>query len=374
MADPPFVLGHRPELDGLRAVAVIMILLVHLAFIWPSVGRRWFQGGVQGVDIFFVLSGFLLTSLLLQERRTTGGFSFAGFYRRRALRLLPALVFVILCNLLYTWVTGAPLRPQLRANVYVLLYIANWATVFAKHFPLAYTWDPTWSLAVEEQYYLIFFPFLVLLLRRIRTLGTIMVVLAAGIVAAVIWRNIVIGHQPHLRYFTVYVRTDTRIDALLFGPLAALALHRGLRVGRGMRVLGLLGAAFLFWFVPVGSLDHRWVYRYGFVLVDASAALIVLAVIGGRDPFTRLLRTRPMIWIGRRSYGIYLWNLPVYLATARYLHDRPEPLQVLVAVSITVVCAAISYRLVELPFLRRKHPGNRARQAPVNPGSVATSP
>ena len=137
-----FVLGHRRALDGFRGVAVILVLLVHFEFIWPQVGLRWFPGGFIGVDLFFALSGFLLTSLLLQERRERGRFSFGAFYRRRAYRLLPALFFVMGCNIIYVQIVGLSLRPQLVANLYMVSYVANWALVFSGPFALTFGVGP----------------------------------------------------------------------------------------------------------------------------------------------------------------------------------------------------------------------------------------
>ncbi len=349
-----FVLGHRRALDGFRGVAVILVLLVHFEFIWPQVGLRWFPGGFIGVDLFFALSGFLLTSLLLQERRERGRFSFGAFYRRRAYRLLPALFFVMGCNIIYVQIVGLSLRPQLVANLYMVSYVANWALVFSGPFALTFAWGPAWSLSVEEQYYLVFFPLLVLALRHTRSLRPIMWGLAIGIAFGAAWRALVFAHTSAGRFAMVYVRTDTRVDALLVGPLAALALHQGLRVGRGIRLLAIAGTAYLIWFVKVASLDSPWVYQFGFLLADLSAAAILLAILDAQDPATRFLRTRPMGWIGKVSYGLYLWNLPVFLATARALRGESAAVRTVVALVLTFACTSISYYVVERPFLRLK--------------------
>ena len=362
----PFVLGYRPELDGLRALSLLLIFVAHLAYLWPSVGKRLLPGSFEAVDLFFILSGFLLTTLLLQERHRTGGFSFRNFYQRRALRLLPGLFFVLACNALYVELNGGSPRTLLEPYVVIVTYVGNWATVFVAPNALTYAWDHTWTLAVEEQYYLLFFPLLIVLLRATRSLRKVLVILAAAVPLVWIWRAWVAHNTLAPHFHSVYVRTDTRLDALLLGPIAAIALQLGLRITPRLVALGWVGAAYLVWMLFSAHLADRWVYQWDFAGVDLAWTLVLLAVLGGTGLVTRFFRLRPMVWIGKLSYGLYLWHLPVFVAVHQHLTGVLPPVQVVVALAITFSGASISYYFVERPFLRLKRRSS-ALASPVEP-------
>lgn len=354
----PFRLGYRPELDGLRALAVILVFIAHIGFVWPSQNEKVLPGSFQGVDLFFVLSGFLLTSLLLQERASTGGFSFRGFYRRRALRLLPALVVVLAFYFTYEVQQHLPLWPTVKAYIFIILYIANWATVFGNPYIMTFTWGHMWSLSVEEQYYLIFFPFLILLLSRVRSLRTVAWTLVGGILFVWVWRYVAAVHTSSDEFHLLYVRTDVRADALLLGPLAAVLLHQGHRITRRVRLLAFPAIVYLIWTLAVAHVNDRWLYQWALGPIDVAWLIVMIAVLDGRNYATRALQLRPIVWIGKISYGLYLWHLPMFIIVFRHTRYRhlPSWLPFAIAIALTFVCASLSYYVIERPFLRMKRP------------------
>lgn len=363
MSDPtaagPFRLGYRPELDGLRALAVTLVFCAHIGYPWPSLNGRFMSGAFQGVDLFFVLSGFLLTKLLLEERATTGGFSFSGFYRRRALRLLPALFFMLIVLSVWTTLRGENVHQVLVAEGFVAIYVTNWATIFGHPGIIPFNLSHMWSLAVEEQYYLLFFPAFIGLLGLFKKLTHLAWFLVALI--GVVWvdRFVSALHTSAGTFqTTLYIRTDTRADALLIGPLLAVWLQMGHRITPRIRLLGIPAAIFLMWTILYARVEDRWVYQWALAPIEIAWALVLMSVLDASNAFARGLRARPVVWIGRISYGLYLWHLPIFVemrvrtADARLWSWAPFVL----ALAITFAIATFSFYVVERPFLRRKRP------------------
>ena len=346
-------LPYLPGLDGLRAIAVIAVLLFHAGLD--------LRGGFLGVESFFVLSGFLITALLLAEWRADGQVNLVAFWVRRARRLLPALFLVLGTTLLYAIVFLPREVAEVRADALAaLLYVMNWHLVWSSR-PY---FDPTvrppllqhlWSLAVEEQFYLLWPLLFVVGIHLLRARGLLLATLAA---AAGSMALMAVLHQPGSDPSRVYYGTDTRAAGLLFG--AALALvwapgqlpaetRRG--VGRLLDIGGALGLAGLIAVYLWVHEQQPLLYPGGFVLVGICSTLIIMAVT---HPQSRLvpgvLGWAPLRWIGLRSYGIYLWHWPVFQVTRSYL-DLPIQGWPLLAVrfAIVAVLAALSYRWVEIP-------------------------
>ncbi len=364
-----FHLGYRPELDGLRALAVALVFVAHIGYPWQSLMGTFLPGSFQGVDLFFVLSGFLLTTLLFEERKVTGGFSFKGFYRRRALRLLPALFFMLLVLIPWTIQQHEGIGTFLMAEVYVVFYVTNWAVIVGHDGIIPFSLSHMWSLAIEEQYYLLFFPFLIGLLALVRKLRSVAWVLIGLIVVVWIDRIISAMHtSPGAFETTLYVRTDVRADALLIGPLVAVWLQLGHRITPRIRLLGIPAAAFLVWTIMEAHVNDAWVYHWALGLIDICWAIVLVAVLGGTHPFTRLLQLRPVVWMGKISYGLYLWHMPIFVETMRHTRyrDLPHWLPFTLAVVMTFAAATFSYYVVERPFLRRKRPRGSVVDEPAS--------
>ena len=340
--------SHRPALDGLRTLAVYLVLLFHC-------GVGWFDGGFLGVDLFFVLSGFLVSSILLEELESTGRLRLGRFYGRRVRRLLPAAIVVVLATsavflLLSSTVKRLPWVGDAEAS---LLYVANWRFLLQSNDYFAADVDRSpflhfWSLSIEEQFYFAF-PLILLLLFKLRArwrpavVAGVAALTALSLGAQVYWASADSNHA--------YYGTDARIYQLLAGVLVALAWRR--MQGREVRAPGagwVLLAALL---LTASSLVSFSVSVRGVIAAVASAGLI-LAVMAQTDRSLVGWLNRPtMTYLGQISYGTYLWHWPVILAFTEVIQVGPWVLTALVSAVATGLAAA-SYQLLEMPIRRSR--------------------
>ncbi|HVQ91779.1 MAG TPA: acyltransferase family protein [Mycobacteriales bacterium] len=376
-------LRYQPGLDGVRGLAVLAVLLYHARISWA-------RGGFLGVDVFFVLSGFLITRLLLAEWRRWGSIDLRRFWLRRARRLLPALFLVLLAVALYASVlASAGQLATIRGDALATLgYVANWRFVFAEQSYFAQYDEPSplrhmWSLGIEEQFYLLF-PLLLIGLLALRArrpaLATIfgLGALGSAALAAALYHP---GADPS----RVYYGTDTRLQALLIGA-AAGALFRDRRAaagaylsigGRdvplpGRRSFGLLGLAGLLVLLGTARDTAGWLYRGGFLLVALVAVAVVVAAATTGSATARVLSVEPLRRLGLISYGLYLWHWPVYVVLTPSRAGFDGAGLVLLRLAVSVALATASYQLVERPVRagalgRRWSPG---RLRPAAAGSL----
>lgn len=349
-------LPYLGGLDGLRALAVGGVLLYH-----ANAGLR---GGFLGVEIFFALSGFLITALLLGEWRRDGRIDLPAFWGRRARRLLPALGLLLAGVVVIAGVLPRGEIANLRQDIIAALgYVMNWHLI-AEGQPY---FDPLvrppllqhlWSLAVEEQFYLLWPPIFALGMRwlgrgklRLATLA-----LAGG--AAMLMAR---GYEPGADPSRLYYGTDTRIAGILLGAAFALEWAPWREPGKANRGAGLLldglGALALAGLLAGfiwGYASHPWLYRGGFAATAAATIIVIAAVSHPRARLLPLLlRWRPLRWIGQRSYGIYLWHWPVFMVTRPYLDVSLSGLPLLaLRIGGAVLLAELSYRFVERPIQR----------------------
>jgi len=362
--------GRRPALDGVRALAVLAVVVYHFG----GGASSWLPGGFLGVDVFFVLSGYLITSLLLTEYARTGRVALGAFWARRALRLLPALVVVLLAVCAWIW-WASPVNdyPRRRGDVlWSLAYLANWHLAGREDYFAQYgTASPLrhmWSLAVEEQFYVVWPLLLIALLalgmrrwgasrRRLRPRRVVAVAALAGIAGsalAMAWQ-----YEPGAPN-RAYYGTDGRVQELLVGVLLAAVLPvvaRRLPAGR-LAVIGGLGAVGL----AVLLAGFGWLsdaappYYLGGALavsVAAAALLATLELRPGGVP-ARAFSWRPAVALGRISYGVYLWHWPVAVAfplSGGWTFEQVWHRQAL-RLGLTVALAGASFVLVEQPALR----------------------
>jgi peptidoglycan/LPS O-acetylase OafA/YrhL len=309
-------------LDGLRGVAILLVTGYHFY------GRP--SGGFFGVDLFFVLSGFLITTLLLEEHATSGAISLAAFYVRRARRLMPAAGLVLLLFLpLVGW----------RVAAMGGLYAANFVRAFAHPDPLyAMPFDHFWSLAQEEQFYLLWPPLLIFLLRRLSR-RRLIAVLSLLFAAVSLYRvGLAASGESWSR---LYFGPDTHASGLILGCLAAAARPRV------SPMLGRAGLLVVVVLAFVGSPTMPW----ELVGLPAAELAAVLAVISAASNTHRVLSAKPFVWLGGISYSLYLWQQPV-----RWLFgfDMRQPT---IPLALTVVVAWLSAVRVERRFrYRRSHP------------------
>jgi peptidoglycan/LPS O-acetylase OafA/YrhL len=350
-----FHVARVPALDGVRGIAILLVFAAHSSPVLLS-------GGKIGVDLFFVLSGFLITSILLQEFRERGTIHLGYFYARRALRLLPALFSVIAFVVIFTWITQPSNLPITIWNaIGAMFYFYNWQIVVAPYPEyLSGRWMFThfWSLSIEEQFYTTW-PLLVLLLLSFRMPQRIrFAVVIAGIVLPEIVRLIVLRRDPSLHsVYMVYFRTDLHMDGLMFGALTAMLIDdRLIPTGRLRKPIAWAAPLALVMIILIAS--QNWLPdgrfgRFGVSLVGLlSAVLIYAAACCPLRFFNAALEYRPLRWIGMVSYGLYLWHWPLIRAA----EDVPAgPLsRTILAFGATFAISAISFYWYEKPFLRLK--------------------
>ncbi|MGI8756684.1 MAG: acyltransferase family protein, partial [Acidimicrobiales bacterium] len=355
-SSPPLAgpLTHQPGIDGLRGLAVVVVMAYHFR---PD----WLPGGFLGVDTFMVLSGFLITRLLLAERERTGRIGLRQFWGRRARRLLPALFLVLagVAAISTAWLPGFQLR-GLRGDAWATItYVANWHLVATGQSYVSVVGTPSplrhmWSLAIEEQYYVVW-PVVALACLSLRRHGRKLLAAACVLGATASAIAMIVTYQradPSRAYYG----TDTRAQTLLVGAGLAIALH-GRRVPAvrwlsGLAMVALVGQAVMW---ATANPADGWLYHGGFLLYALTTALLVAVTLG-----TGLL-ARPFSWaparaIGRVSYGLYLWHWPavVFLTPVRTGFDGLALL--VLRTAVTAAAAVASYLVVEQPIRRRRWP------------------
>jgi len=362
---------HLPALDGLRGVALLGVLLFHAGGALP--------GGYLGVDLFFVLSGYLITSLLLAEHRETGTVALAAFWGRRARRLFPALLSLMPAIALYGRCVANPAElASLRADALATLaYVANWRTILShkSYWDLFVAPSPlehTWSLSIEEQFYVVWPPVVVFLLHRARPRAVFWAALTLVVASAT---AMLVLFDPR-NTSRVYLGTDTRAAGILAGAVLATlmpqALTPGPRARRGLDALGVVagvGLAAAWWRLEG---DNPFLYKGGLWLTEAAAlVLIVCATVGRESVVARALSWRPLTALGTVSYGVYLWHWPIDVwLTPERAHLRGLGLHAL-HFGLTLAIATLSYWLLEKPIRSRGLPFGRP--AYVVPLAVAAS-
>jgi peptidoglycan/LPS O-acetylase OafA/YrhL len=349
-----------PGLDGLRAIAVLGVIFYHLNF-------GWAEGGLLGVGVFFTLSGYLITDILLNQV-SKGGIGLKSFWLARARRLLPALFLMLIVVTAWVTLIGPHQPPDFRsAALSAVGYFNNWWLVlhdvsyferFAPPSPL----NHLWSLSVEEQFYIVW-PFLLMLGLRfvpdaVRATGvrprlaavTLGVALCSGILMAILY-------SPSLDPSRVYYGTDTRALELLAGAALAMLwpsrrLHTRIapqarRTIEAGGVVGLIAIGLMFWRADEFS---PFLYRGGFALLALASVLAVAALAHPASRLGPIVGCRPMRWIGERSYGIYLWTLPIIVLTTPEAAQSADLLRAVLQITAIMAVAELSWRYVENPI------------------------
>jgi peptidoglycan/LPS O-acetylase OafA/YrhL len=359
---------YRPEINGLRSFAVLPVIFFHAGF-------SLFSGGYVGVDVFFVISGFLITTIILEEMRV-GRFSIINFYERRARRILPALFFVMLVSIPFAWALLSPsdLQDFAQSLVAIALFGSNflfWQE--SGYFDTAAELKPmlhTWSLAVEEQYYVLF-PLLILAAWRLGTKRLAALIAAIGAVSLLI-AEIQVRTQPATAFFLLPARTWQ----LLMGSMVAFVVvywHRYPGLIDHNRLLGeVLGAVGLIMIIWATFLfDEHTPFPGIMALVPTLGTALVLLFSSSRTFVGRVLAFGPLVGVGLISYSAYLWHQPIFAFT-RHAFPGDVPGWVMLLLSaITLGLAYLSWRFVEQPFRARSFIGRRAIFAASGLGIVA---
>jgi peptidoglycan/LPS O-acetylase OafA/YrhL len=349
---------YVPGLDGIRALAVVYVILFHVGF--PGAG-----GGMLGVGVFFTLSGYLITDLLLDHWRRSGDLGLANFWLRRARRLLPALFVMLAVVAICVAVFDASQLGGTRRQVIAAIgYFNNWSTIaqngsYFARFAIPLPLDHLWSLAIEEQFYLLW-PWLLLAgIKFVRGRGRLALLVLAGAVASAIAMGVL--YHPGYDPTRVYEGTDTRAFGLLIGAALAFVLPLNGRYGEGRRrsappdvrnfldVLGLMGFVCVLALVFGTDSFSSFLYPSGFLLLSVATVALIVAAL---EPTTRAaaaLSWKPLRWVGVRSYGIYLWQWPI-IVLASPGQTGFNFFRAVLEVGATVVAATLSWRYIEEPI------------------------
>ncbi|WP_100487965.1 acyltransferase family protein [Sporolactobacillus pectinivorans] len=349
---------HRryiPSLDGLRAIAVFAVIFYHLGFPWAS-------GGLLGVSVFFVLSGYLITDILLAEWGERGSISLKTFWMRRARRLLPALFFTLAA--LFIWLLF--FRPSMLSSfrddaLAAIFYVSNWWYIF-HHLSYFQSYEnPSllthfWSLGVEEQFYWIWPVFILFAFRHPKIRRYLFVITLVGAVLSAALMAVL--YQPGADPSRIYYGTDTRAFSILIG--AALAMILPSRkftnpLSAGSRILleaaGTLGFIVILAMIAFSNEYDGFIYRGGMFGMSVAAAAVIAAAVHPSTWFGKVLGILPLRWIGVRSYSMYLWQYPIIiLSLNNFDAGVPRFARFFVEIVLIIVISTLSLELIENPF------------------------
>jgi peptidoglycan/LPS O-acetylase OafA/YrhL len=352
-APPSRSFGQVRAFDGLRGVAVLIVYIAHTDVILPIPNFLVIPGATVSLDSFFVLSGFLITALLLKEQARRGYIGIAAFYRRRALRLLPALYVVVIANALFAYFSHQWLPTELPSILSVVFYYANYysASALSPLSPkLASGYQHLWSLSFEEQFYLVW-PWITIVILTVRTrLRTVVIVLLSLIVLIGIHR-IFLYNDSGRAWWQVFYRTDTRADSILWGALLAHIWIRRKEPKRGLQVAAWVASAFLLVCLPLAREQGPFIFWGGWDAIDFACAVVILALLDGRWPGRRLFELKPFVALGKVSYGFYLWHIPVFFAVRHFDSHWNNVERVIIATVVTLIFTLLSWFALERPLM-----------------------
>lgn len=358
------MLKRIPGLDGLRGIAVIAVIIYHADI-------SQLAGGFLGVDVFFVLSGFLITSLLLDEMARTSMIDRANFYIRRIRRLFPALFLVLLFSVMISGLFVIDAAYHVRRDLpWALTFVLNWSYLFFEQSYFVNISRPPllqhlWSLSVEEQFYVIW-PLALIGLAKLRvgnlsTRTKVFVTSATLAIASSWWMTHLAnanGYPIPNDPSRVYFGTDTHAMGLLIGAATA-ALWRSDKLNlkitpdraAAMNLFGVVSlAGLLYFFIGVSELNP-WLYRGGFLVLSLTTALLIVVAAHPGLKFGNYLGNQVLTWFGDRSYGIYLWHWPIFvLLRAGVDVSWPDPVALIVKFGLVLIVSDLSYRFIELPI------------------------
>lgn len=353
-APAPPKLGYRPSLDGLRAIAVTAVVLYHADI-------SWMPGGFLGVEVFFVVSGFLITALLIDERHHTGTVSLRQFWTRRARRLLPALYLLLIVVSVASMIVYRDAAGRMGGDVLAaIFYVSNWWQIYLQESYFAQAGRPPllqhlWSLAIEEQFYVVFPALFVFGMARAGRKRMSWILGGLAVLSAV-WMAV------RFKEFTdpsaIYYSTFTRASGLLVGALLAVLWapwrtrgSAGAGAGRALDGAGVAGLVVIGWFFWRVNAFDPFIYRGGMFLLDLVCLVVIAVLVHPASSLHKVLGIAPLRWLGVRSYSIYLWHWPIFMVTRPEL-DLPFtgwPVFVL-RIALTLAAAEMSFRYVETPL------------------------
>ena len=352
---------YLPSIDSLRALAVLAVIIYH-------VDVNYLPGGFLGVDLFFVLSGYLISSLIIKEYRKTGSLNLYNFYIRRARRLLPAVYFMITVGLVVMVLFNEVLLRKSHLDaIFGYIYSSNWWYIFHKldyfdSFGAQSPFKHLWSLAIEEQFYMVF-PLLFLLVNRKKKskdgtykLNKNFLYVVLGLILVSLIAHILLFDINNIS--RIYFGTDTRAFSLLVGVVGAILypmekLHDKVTPQQNLiySVVSLASIATLITVMIYTSEYNTWLYRGGFLLVAILGLIVIISSGKQHTLMSRLLSFKPVVFIGKISYSLYLWHFPVLVLTTPVSEiGNPNIIFVVLRVILTFILATASYVFVETPI------------------------
>ncbi|MBC2313741.1 acetyltransferase [Listeria welshimeri] len=346
---------YVPSIDGLRALAVIAVIAYHLNFSWA-------KGGFIGVDIFFVLSGYLITNILLTQWEKNQTLQLKQFWLRRFRRLIPAAYVMIVVVVIFSVLFHSEILKNLRGDAIAsFFYVSNWWFIFHNvsyfdSFGMPSPLKNLWSLAIEEQFYLIWPVFLLVFLRWVKNPKLLLkIVIGLGLLSA-IWMTIL--YVPGTDPSRVYYGTDTRLFDLLSGcalafvwPFNRLSPNIPKRSKAALNIAGTISILFFFLITALVSEYQPFLYRGGLLFVAIMGAVMIATIAHPASYLSKIFSFKPLRWIGTRSYGIYLWHYPIITLTTPVLEiGQPSIWRSILQVAATFIIAELSFRYIETPI------------------------
>jgi peptidoglycan/LPS O-acetylase OafA/YrhL len=348
-------IAYRPEIDGLRAIAVGVVILYHAQI--TILGHQPFKGGFIGVDIFFVISGYLITSIILKELITTGSFSFKHFYERRVRRILPALLFVMLVSFPFAWMYLLPSSfvDFSKSILYSLGFSSNFYFHYSDHqygaeSGLLKPFLHTWSLSVEEQYYILFPIVLLVTFKYFRKF--LIYVLIFGFITSLVLAEWTSKNHPSASFYFLH----TRIWELLAGSiLAYIEIINGYRSKQTrlnliLPTIGLLliGHSILFF-------DDKMFHPSFYTLSPIIGVCLIIWFSDKNEPISKILSLKLFVSIGLISYSLYLWHYPIFAFAKVTGLVIGSTIGKMLLIPIVFICSVISYHFIEKPFRQQKY-------------------
>ena len=352
---------YLPSIDSLRALAVLAVIIYHIDV-------NYLPGGFLGVDLFFVLSGYLISSLIIKEYKKTGTLNLYNFYMRRARRLLPAVYFMItVCLVFMVLFNGVLLRKSHLDAVFGYIYSSNWWYIFHKlnyfdSFGAQSPFKHLWSLAIEEQFYM-FFPLIFLIFNRRKkeegkgpSLNKNFLYIVLGLILISLITHILLFDINNIN--RIYFGTDTRAFSLLVGvvgallyPIDKLSNPTNSKENLAYSVVSIISISILITIMFYTTEYNTWLYRGGFLLV-AVLGLIIIISSGKQHTFiSKALSFKPIVFIGKISYSLYLWHFPIIVLTTPVSEiGNPNLFYVTLRIILTFIVATLSYLVVETPI------------------------
>lgn len=350
---------YMPGLDGLRALSVLAVIAYHL-------NLKWAGGGLLGVAIFFVISGYLITDQIILEWKLHGRLRLLKFWVRRLRRLLPAMFVMLIFVALWLWIADPTRLLSLKGEfISSLFYINNWWLIFHQVSYFESFGPPSpighlWSLAVEEQFYLIWPVALTIVLKHIRYRGKLLIwILGAAIISALAMALIYVpGDDPS----RVYYGTDTRAFALLIGAALAVVWPswklKGNITEKANRILdltGLFGMCALIMMIFTSNKFDESLYRGGFFYLSIITAIVIAVLVHPASRMGMLMGCKPLRWIGVRSYSLYIWHFPIImLSNPDVSMDGPDYILIVLQLLASFALASLSFNYIEEPLRRGK--------------------